>query len=240
VLSNVVLLRNPPSGMNIQAVSVSMDHVAVISSPGDGIQLRGHYWYGGNYTFTNGLVAGSNSGLRLFAANAYLAGITLVGSSSNWAGFQADDETSATLSGLIATGFDHGIRGELGSNLTVTSCDVWGNTTGAYIGTPDPTGVDGNISVDPGFVHTSSTDPWEWDLHLSTTSPLVDAGPLLDPDGSPSDIGAFGGPGADGWDLDGDGWMQWWQPGPYDSSAYPAFGLDCDDLDPLVSPPSGC
>ena len=82
----------------------------------------------------------------------------------------------------------------------------------------------------------------EWDLHLSPTSPLIDAGTgaALDPDGSLPDIGLYGGPEADSWDLDDDGAPLWWMPGPYDSSAYPALGYDCDDTDPSLGPNSGC
>ena len=60
------------------------------------------------------------------------------------------------------------------------------------------------------------------------------------PSGSPSDIGAYGGPGADRWDLDGDGYPSWWQPGPYDFSTYPGLGWDCDDLDAGIYPGNGC
>ena len=73
-------------------------------------------------------------------------------------------------------------------------------------------------------------------------SPLIDAGDptLLDPDGSPSDIGAYGGPGAATWDLDWDGYYEWWQPGEYDFGTYPGQGWDCDDGDPGVYPGNGC
>ena len=92
------------------------------------------------------------------------------------------------------------------------------------------------------FVAAAYPDPLDWDLHLAVGSPLIDAGApnALDPDGSPADMGPYGGPGADAWDLDGDGFPAWWQPGPYDSATYPALGLDCDDLDPQVHPLSGC
>ncbi|MEZ4241780.1 MAG: putative metal-binding motif-containing protein [Myxococcota bacterium] len=64
------------------------------------------------------------------------------------------------------------------------------------------------------------------DLALAPDSALVDRGDPaeLDPDGSPADVGAFGGEHADfaGFvDADGDGW--------------PALG-DCDDADPGVHP----
>ena len=63
---------------------------------------------------------------------------------------------------------------------------------------------------------------------------MIDAGTGTDNDASPADIGMFGGTAQ--WDLDGDGYIQWWQPGPYDSST----GLDCDDRDESVYPGSGC
>jgi len=50
----------------------------------------------------------------------------------------------------------------------------------------------------------------------------------------------YGGPYADSWDLDGDGYPEWWQPGDYDFGSYPAFGWDCDDGDPEVIPGAGC
>ncbi|MBC8424246.1 hypothetical protein H8E07_09000 [bacterium] len=50
----------------------------------------------------------------------------------------------------------------------------------------------------------------------------------------------YGGPAADQWDLDGDGYPLWWQPGPYDFATHPALGRDCDDLDASVYPGSGC
>jgi hypothetical protein len=59
----------------------------------------------------------------------------------------------------------------------------------------DPT----NLTVEPGFA-AYAPDGHPTDLHLAPGSPLIDAGDpaLLDPDGSRSDIGAYGGPGG-GW-----------------------------------------
>ncbi len=69
------------------------------------------------------------------------------------------------------------------------------------MGTTDPTGTNGNISVDPLFADVSGTDLTLWDFRLDSTSPLIDAGDPAetDPDGSVADIGAYGGNGADGW-----------------------------------------
>jgi hypothetical protein len=95
------------------------------------------------------------------------------------------------------------------------------------------------LASDPGH-DLSALDPTSWRLTLDPLSPLVDGGEpgVLDPDGSPADIGAFGGPGADGWDLDGDGFFAWWRPGPYDPSVDPL--ADCDDLDASITPEDGC
>ncbi len=159
------------------------------------------------------------------------------------------------VNSVIAFNLSNGAGGGAAAGLVVRSgghvnaegCSFWGNqprdmeaTATAWIYTlPDPASC---VPGDPAFLNTSSPFPEQWDLHLDPGSPLVDAGAswLLDPDASPSDIGPFGGPGAAGFDLDGDGWPSWWQPGPYEPSSYPALGRDCDDADPTVGPTSGC
>ncbi len=116
--------------------------------------------------------------------------------------------------------------------------DVYGAGTTLFDGLADPTGSEGNVSIEPDLIDVSSSDPADWDLHLAVDSPLVDAGDpaAADPDGSAADIGAYGGAEAGAWDRDGDGYPEWWQPGPYDTSSYPALGWDCDDDDDGVYP----
>ena len=93
---------------------------------------------------------------------------------------------------------------------------------------------------DPEFLDTSGAQAWTWDLHLDTTSALIDAGDssISDPDGGASDMGAYGGPAAATWDLDLDDHVEWWLPGPFDAATSP--GLDCDDRDETVGPGHGC
>lgn len=67
--------------------------------------------------------------------------------------------------------------------------DVWGNIDGQYRDMSDLTGRYGNVSIDPQFLGPT-------DFRLPKDSPLIDSGDslLTDPDGTPSDIGLFGGP----------------------------------------------
>ena len=139
-----------------------------------------------------------------------------------------------------ASGWGGGI-GCWGCSLSLDNNNTWNNSDD-YGNIADPTGTDGNISQDPLFMDTSSPDHLDWDLHLQVGSPQIDAGYpyTVDPDLSTSDIGAYGGPGAQNWDLDLDGYPEWWQPGPYDAATYPDEGWDCDDRDPDSYPGNGC
>ena len=123
--------------------------------------------------------------------------------------------------------------------VSMAFSNLWGNSPDDIVGAGDPVGADGNIGVDASFVGAAAPG---WDLHLGVDSPLIDAGDpaMPDPDASPADIGAYGGPSGGSWDLDGDGYPGWWHPGPYDSSTDPAAGWDCDDLDRYRYPGQGC
>ena len=64
----------------------------------------------------------------------------------------------------------------------------------------DLTGVDGNLSADSLFVDVTG-DTVDWDLRLDVGSPAIDVGDptVLDADGCPSVLGAFGGPFGQSW-----------------------------------------
>jgi predicted outer membrane repeat protein len=108
---------------------------------------------------------------------------------------------------------------------------MWSNTGSGSSGSSDyggelsdPAGTDGNLTDDPDLVaYTLDGDESDDDLHLGTGSVAIDVGhpAIVDPDGSPSDLGAYGGPDALWSDEDEDGW--------YDTS-------DCDDSDPDIHP----
>lgn len=68
---------------------------------------------------------------------------------------------------------------------------IWNNAAGNFQDMPDITGTDGNISADPLFVG-------DGDFNLSPGSPAIDAGygEITDHDGTPSDLGIYGGTAA--------------------------------------------
>jgi hypothetical protein len=126
--------------------------------------------------------------------------------------------TGAAESGLFyhESGFTASLTNVAMSSNTVTSPSpgysvAWGAVNQGHSNVYDqafpaysdgnPTGSNGNIAVDPAYTDVSGTDPSAWDLTLATGSALIDAGDpsILDPDGSTSDIGAYGGPGGDSW-----------------------------------------
>jgi len=92
-----------------------------------------------------------------------------------------------------------------------------------------------NLSVDPQYMRTEGPGQ---NLHLAPTSPLVNAGDpgRLDPDGSLSDIGVFGGILADRFDLDLDEYPDYFWPGTIDDvpTGFEPTDYDSNDLDPMI------
>ncbi len=208
-----------------------------------------------NVLFAGNVALGGGGALDLATEQegAYLelSNATLVGNSAGGTGGAQGQQYDhpMVLKNVIVSGNSAGYCGGLytGHSTVVVYGDLWANLPDddCVCGSPGFLCVadqEGNLFLDPEFVDAGGLDPASWDLHLAAASPLVNAGSpdVTDPDGSVSDMGAFGGPGADAWDLDRDGYPAWWQPGPYDHSTYPALGLDCDDLDATVHPGSGC
>ncbi len=191
-----------------------------------------------------GAGVGVRDGAQITLERAVIAGNAASGTGLG-GGIRCQDST-VTLRGVAvsdntAAGSGAGVSSD-GCSWSVACSDLAGFTAEDYEGVGDVIGVDGNVSVDPAFLDTSSADPAAWDLHLGEGSPLIDAGDaaVLDPDGSPSDVGAYAGDRAGDWDLDRDGYPLWWQPGPYDGATYPDAGWDCDDSDPEKTPLDGC
>jgi hypothetical protein len=74
---------------------------------------------------------------------------------------------------------------------TIDYNDVWGNFLDDFKGPIPVMQMSGNVSTNPQFMDSL-------DFHLAPSSRCIDAGDpeLTDPDGSPSDLGIYGGPAA--------------------------------------------
>jgi hypothetical protein len=265
-LSNIRLAGNEAEswgssyggGIYASSVELTLTHAMVVgnsatssdmASGGGGIAL-----WNSTSVLENVVLAGNialNNGGDACFGGAIMAGVTGDGSSSvaleqatihgNMSvGNAAVQGVGSVLGATITGNEDHGIS--CGDCTTLWVSNVHGNALGDYQGGNEPPVEAGNISAEPQFLDVSDPDPLAWDVHLDPTSALVGAGDpdVVDPDGSPTDIGAFGGPGAGGWDIDGDGYVLWWHPGPYDPVVDSPAGFDCDDLDAEVFPGSGC
>jgi len=226
-LSDGILVTNSAlnhgGALMLEEAGAVLTHVTLLSNvaPQDG---GGIHAVASELTVVNSLLhsnraVGDGGGLWLGGGTAVLTNVALV-----------DNEATAGGGAFVDSGAP-----------TITYCDAYQNTPDPYAGIADPTGIDGNVSVDPAFLDLSNPEQAEWDLHLGLGSDLIGAGDpgIVDPDGSRSDIGPYGGPGAGGRDRDGDGYPEWWQPGPYDP-AYALDDWDCDDSDESVYPGSGC
>jgi hypothetical protein len=266
-LSDATISNNSSTGdggglaVRVEA-EVSLTRVLLVgnaaSEDGGGIFQE----YGSTLSLTNVIVAGNRAastggGIWIYGSSStpdqlFLDQVAIVGNQATdeGGGIHADGSSGTTIELTALNTVIHGNSAASGGGIHGTDelaliaswSDLQGNSPDDLVGVEDPSGTGGNLSVEPDFLDYSGTDWTAWDLHLSVDSPLVDAGDpgLVDPDGSQSDLGAFGGPLGGSWDLDGDGYPSWWQPGAYDSSAYPAAGWDCDDTDESLFPGAGC
>ena len=171
----------------------------------------------------------------LFVANeAYLGG-----GIARYAGYDAElsnntfvDNVASSWGGAVYLEWSYGrftnnlVVGSIGTGVYVAEAYSLGNTLfgwNAWYDNDFHGGGFGQPSADDVLADPLFLGDHDYRLHL--TSPLRDVGDpeVLDPDGSLSDIGAWGGPGAANQDLDGDGL---------------AYFEDCDDSDPDLSEPT--
>ncbi len=93
-----------------------------------------------------------------------------------------------------------------------------------------------NFLDEPAFL-VYDVDGYPANYHLSRSSPLVDQGlNFVDVDGSPVDLGLFGGAFGDDWDVDGDGYHDYFWAGLVSNApeGYEKADFDKNDQDPGV------
>ena len=173
------------------------------ASDGGGVQVDG-----GSLSLTNVIStfnsADDDGGAALIVDGSISAiNVSVAGDdATNGGGFYVSGSSSLNLLNSIV--YDTTAEGILvGSSGSFTGKynNVWGNATD-YSGITDPTGSNGNISLDPDFGSLSDDDDYtNDDLTLDSSSPSIDAGnpssAYDDADGTTNDQGAYGGPSSD-------------------------------------------
>jgi hypothetical protein len=87
------------------------------------------------------------------------------------------------------------------------------------------------LILEPGFLSYDAAG-LPTDYHLALSSPLIDlGGGDADPDGSPTDVGCYGGSTGGRWDRDLDGLPEYFWPGTYADAPAEVNPADWDALD---------
>jgi hypothetical protein len=147
-----------------------------------------------NNAILGNAAAKEGGGIYNSASATVIQNNTILGNTAPVGGGIQDTVGGTILNNLIAFG-DSGVT--LTRNSPIGHNCVFGNTNFNYAGVADPTGTNGNISVDPRLLAAG-------EYHLATNSPCIDAGDdmLIDPewldlDGEPRLMGAHVDIGAD-------------------------------------------
>ncbi len=162
----------------VLASNVIADNTA--STHGGGLSVYGYYDQGTSPTITNNTIA-----YNTVTDSDYGAGVVLWGVGA-----------PNLVNNIVSDNHGVGIYLQF-EHATVSYGDLWGNDSAWDGAIADPTGSDGNLAVNPGFVTASDDGDWtNDDYRLRSSSSLIDAGDpsISDTDGSTSDMGADGGP----------------------------------------------
>lgn len=203
-----------------------------------------------SYVHLTGNRSSYGGGLALTNASVSLEHATLTGNVATYGGALSLYQSQAMLkSSILAYN-----QAEKGGNLyrydnETTPSTVTASFSNLYnpasLGDDTVSPSSGATRLEPGFLRyadlngaactpSSTAQCWPADLHLALSSPLIDVGDPteLDKDGSPADVGLYGGLGGALRDQDRDGAFDYFWPGEqadaptgFDPSAW-----DCDDL----------
>ncbi|NLE58185.1 MAG: DUF1565 domain-containing protein, partial [Planctomycetes bacterium] len=213
---------NPTGGIDCYRSSAIIvnNTISHNSSPHTGgVRCSGPY---SSIIGNNTIINNTGHGIACTDVGSIIVNNTILGNSRN--GIYSAS-TSLVISNTIVAFNASGIA--ISSDSMLRNNCVFGNRTYNYNGTSDPTGTDGNISLDPLFVRPASPGAdGQWgtadddygDLRLLAGSPCIDAG---DNGAVPADIS----------DLDGDGDVA--EPIPFDLAGMARF------IDDLLTPDTG-
>jgi hypothetical protein len=248
-LSNVWLKDNEAGyggGAYIRASDATLDNVRVegnVGNLGGGLYLVGT----GSVVLDNVVLVdnsgGEGGGVHLNVMETTFTNVSFVGNVGTLGGaiyaFAGTHTFGDTIVAFNESDAGAGVHVDSGgsTSLSFATSDFYGHETALGENFSSPVGTDGNVDTDPAFLGGASGDG-AWDLRSAALGDAGDAAGV-DPDGTRAGMGAFGGAGAGGFDLDQDGSPAWWGATSY-GSAEAAAGWDCDDRDPELNAGSGC
>jgi hypothetical protein len=158
------------------------------------------YWHGVSIV-RNNVFAANRSALvaNHFQDKAFVANNVFIDNTQLAIG---NDAAYLDIINNVIAGSQVGIRFDYVQTGKIRNNVFYNNGANAYTPYTEPPrftiGTDGNVEIDPHFVATG-------DYHLAPGSPAIDAGDsrgqAFEPDGTPADIGAYGGPLANWVDL---------------------------------------
>jgi len=134
-------------------------------------------------TYITGNTASAGGGVYRVQSSAAIICDAIIGNSATQGGAVFDNGMSSIVTNTLVAFNSSGIK--TGSTGCLSFNCVYGNASYNYSGVTDPTGTNGNIFVDPGFVRSPSpgadgvwatADDDPGDLHLKAGSPCIDAG----------------------------------------------------------------
>jgi len=227
----------------IDGAHIIMNHVVLaenetLEGPGGGLLVRN-----GKVTIKNLRVIANHAwdfggGIHLGeGARGWISFLDLIGNTArNGGGFYAENTAAVSL---FATGTAYNISEDEGGGWYLEGDGVSASYVNFWDNSPDDVGASATpivaqqhaFFVEPFSVEEGVLFGWDFDLHLSETSALINAlEGWLDPDESTANLSSFGGPDGGGWDLDGDGFGSWWRAGTCDPDTVDD-GLECNDFD---------
>ncbi|MFH1096435.1 MAG: right-handed parallel beta-helix repeat-containing protein, partial [Candidatus Desantisbacteria bacterium] len=194
IITNNTISGNTGVGICCVYSSPTITNNTISRNGHQGIQC---YGCPGSFLIINNIISRNNNrGIHCYISSPTITNNTISGNSNQ--GIYCDCYSSPTISTNIISENDSGIDCR-SSSPTIGYSDFWGNSSQNYCGISDQTGVNGNISANPQFVSTSTSN-----YRLQSTSPCINAGsntapaiPSTDADGNPRifgttvDMGAY-------------------------------------------------
>ncbi|MGC9349860.1 MAG: DUF7619 domain-containing protein, partial [Anaerolineae bacterium] len=125
-------------------------------------------WGSGDVTITNTVIAGADRGVT--SDGSAIVRLTNCTLDDNRVGLYGHGGELVVANTIIANSLDYGIDNVLSSPIDLSYSNVWSTQGVNYHNMADPTGSNGNVSVDPAFKNHAAGN-----YQLQYVSPMIDA-----------------------------------------------------------------